>query len=656
MRRAGVIGAGLVLSLGVLARAAGPALTLTIGDLDAPGFSARGLSAHLQPGQPMTLTVRIGELALGGRTWKNVALSCPRFAATTLRVDCSEGVVDIGERLPVTFSYSSGERRLAVVVQPAGSEQWRMDARLGEDGDMRITVADGDLRRLARWLPADWPQPRSGTASGELHYAEGKADVAVAIRAGAFASADGLQAGEKMDATLDATAARDAAGWRWQGSLAWREGDLYWQPFFFKGEGQRLGAAGRISGRTTTIERARLEWPALGDLDVSGSWTNADLATGDWTLRAPEVALAPFYERILKPLLTPAAGEFSARGRLGLEATFRGGSWESADVRLDDVSVADKAGRYALNGVTARVPWRHDGATRADVAVGQARFYGVSAGPFAAQAALRGRRVSIADVDIPVLDGRLAIRRFATVDSSKGWRWHFAGELTPISMERLTAALGVPPMRGSLSGRIPEVVYADSKLALRGDLRLNVFDGSVIARDVELREPFGRTPSLQATLDARSIDLELLTGRYSFGTIRGRIDAHVQDLQLENWEPVRFDARIASSAGDYTRRISQTAVQNISALGGAGAAAAIQRSFLRFFDEFGYDSIGLSCKLANGICEMGGMEPTAHGYVIVKGSGIPAISVIGYNRRVDWRELTSRLKRITEDNVRAVVK
>ena len=39
-----------------------------------------------------------------------------------------------------------------------------------------------------------------------------------------------------------------------------------------------------------------------------------------------------------------------------------------------------------------------------------------------------------------------------------------------------------------------------------------------------------------------------------------------------------------------------------------------------------------------------------------KAYGIPGITVIGYNRRVDWRELTSRLKRITEDNVRAVVK
>jgi len=656
MRRGCVIGGGLVLSVGMLAGAADPALMLAVDDLDAPGFSAHGISAHLQPGQPMSLTVRVGELALAGRTWKNVALACSRFTATTLRIDCSDGMLDIGERLPVTLAYSASDKRLTAVVRPAEQEQWRIDARLGNESGMRIAIADGNMARLARWLPHDAPRLQSGTVSGELRYANGTANAIIDIRGVAFASADGLQAGEKIDARMNATAVRDAADWRWQGSLVWRGGDVYWQPFFFKGEGQRLTAEGRSSNKATQIEQARLEWPAFGDVDLSGSWMHGELAAGEWTIRAPKLALPQFYASVFKPLFVPGAGELTARGTVGLEASFRSGVWESADVRLDSVSVADKAGRYALETVTAQVPWRRAAATRADIAVGRAQIYGVPIGPFAAQVTMRGRRVAIADVDIPVLDGKLAIRRFATVDSSKGWRWRFAGELTPISMERLTAALGVPPMHGSLSGKIPQVVYADSKVALGGDLRINVFDGSIIARDAQLLEPFGRAPRLHATLEARNIDLEQLTGTYSFGTIRGRIDAHVDDLELENWEPVRFDARIASSPGNYTRRISQTAVQNISALGGAGAAAAIQRSVLRFFDEFGYDSIGLACRLEHGICEMGGIEPTAHGYVIVKGSGIPAISVIGYNRRVDWRELTSRLKRITEDNVRAVVK
>ena len=48
---------------------------------------------------------------------------------------------------------------------------------------------------------------------------------------------------------------------------------------------------------------------------------------------------------------------------------------------------------------------------------------------------------------------------------------------------------------------------------------------------------------------------------------------------------------------------------------------------------------------------MGGIENVPQGYVIVKGGGIPAITVLGYNRSVGWRELLERLQRVTEGNV-----
>jgi hypothetical protein len=153
----------------------------------------------------------------------------------------------------------------------------------------------------------------------------------------------------------------------------------------------------------------------------------------------------------------------------------------------------------------------------------------------------------------------------------------------------------------------------------------------------------------------KNLDLGLVTRTYSFGSITGRIDASVSGLELVNWQPVKFDVSLMSSAGEYPRKISQAAVQNISALGGAGAAAAIQRSVLRFFDQFGYDRLGWRCKLDNGVCEMGGIENAPQGYVIVKGGGIPAITVIGYNRQVSWDELLNRLKRVTQGNVKPVI-
>jgi hypothetical protein len=179
----------------------------------------------------------------------------------------------------------------------------------------------------------------------------------------------------------------------------------------------------------------------------------------------------------------------------------------------------------------------------------------------------------------------------------------------------------------------------------------------VVASRLKLADPFGRAPRLSGNLNMRDLDLDLLTRTFSFGSMQGRIDVDVNDLELQNWQPARFDARIASSDGDYPKKISQKAVQNISALGGAGAAAAIQRSYLRFFENFGYDRIGWRCKLRNGVCAMGGVDNGNGGaYAIVKGGGIPAITVMGYNRAVSWNELVSRLKRVTQGNMQAVVK
>ena len=163
--------------------------------------------------------------------------------------------------------------------------------------------------------------------------------------------------------------------------------------------------------------------------------------------------------------------------------------------------------------------------------------------------------------------------------------------------------------------------------------------------------PLSKTPRLTGDIAMRELDLDLVTNTFAFGKMTGRIDADVKGLEMVNWEPVRFEARVASSPGEYTRRISQAAVQNISALGGAGAAAAIQRSFLRFFETFGYSSLGWNCRLDNDVCHMGGIENVPQGYVLVRGGGIPAITVLGYNRSVGWSELLARLRRVTQGNV-----
>jgi len=75
-------------------------------------------------------------------------------------------------------------------------------------------------------------------------------------------------------------------------------------------------------------------------------------------------------------------------------------------------------------------------------------------------------------------------------------------------------------------------------------------------------------------------------------------------------------------------------------------AGALSRSFMRFFEDFGYDKLGFTCILRDGVCQMSGVEDTNQGYYLVKGGGIPRIDVIGHNKNTDWNVLLDRLANI----------
>jgi hypothetical protein len=66
--------------------------------------------------------------------------------------------------------------------------------------------------------------------------------------------------------------------------------------------------------------------------------------------------------------------------------------------------------------------------------------------------------------------------------------------------------------------------------------------------------------------------------------------------------------------------------------GGGGVVQALQSGVLKFFDEYNYDKLGITCRLRGDVCEMSGVEPAPNGYYIVKGKGnenLVTFSVIG---------------------------
>ncbi|HSO05955.1 MAG TPA: hypothetical protein VLW45_01855, partial [Pelomicrobium sp.] len=539
--------------------------------------------------------------------------------------------------------------------------RWELRFSANDAGaEVELQVERGQIERVRDWLPAGGPRPGAGTVTGTVTYRSGASDI-VRLQAGlaveglGFTDASGLHAGEGIRARLEAGARGAGDRWEWEIAVDWSEGAVFWDPVYVPG-GVKVAASGRYGDRQLAVSSLQASLPGAVSVTGTGRWDAAAgrLAVLELAARAPDLADA--FAQWAAPLLTGSRwAEVKVAGAAQAEVSLAEGELRAADLAFERVMLDDPGAAMALNDASGRLRWRAGQREAGEIAWTGGSVYGVPIGAARVPLDIQPDGLRIARAEVPVLDGTLALSDARVTRSADGWSWDVAGGLSAVSMELLSARLGWPEMRGSLSAVVPRVSYRERLLDVDGALLFRVFDGTAVARDLRLEDPLGRAPRLTAQIEMRELDLDLLTRAFSFGSMEGRIDVDVRGLELVNWAPVAFDARIASSPGDYPRTISQRAVENISALGGAGAAAAIQRTFLRFFEKFRYRRLGLSCQLRDGVCRMDGVAPAPQGYVIVEGGGLPAITVIGYNRAVGWNELIGRLQRITQTNVTPVI-
>ena len=643
---------GAALPLVFCLNASAQELQLSIDDLVGPSMSLRGISARLVLSTPSVLNITIAHATLQGREWRKLALHCPDAHVARDLIECRRGVLDAGEKLPLSFQFRPGARSLTLTLFPESTERWQAKMTWG-GGNLvgRLDVKNGKAARLNPWLPEKSVRFTQGvmdlTGTVELG-AKNKFDVSAALRDGAFSDVAGARAGEKLVGTLTLKGMREGA-WRWNLAAAWREGEVFWQPFYFAPGERRLTAQGSLADTQAVIDQAQLEWAGIGTAQVSGAWNRAAGRIEHLQVTAKSMALDPLYRTFVKPWAQDGVLSKLALSGVGDgSATFKQGDLDEATMVIRQGAVKHEEKQFGLAGIDASLAWQKNQARENLIKVSSGEVGRLPLGAFNVRATLAPDRVSIAPLAIPILDGALSMEGVEARREKSDWRWTLSAALQPISMQRLSQALALPPMHGSLSAVIPQMSYAGQSLTVGGALLFKVFDGEVVVKDLRATDLVSPTPQVYANIDMRNLDLDLLTRTFSFGNIKGRLDVVVNDLELFAWRPVKFDAKVASSTGDYPRKISQRAVENITSLGGAGGTAALQRSFLRFFDQFGYERIGLSCRLQRGMCEMGGIEDVPQGYLIVKGGGIPALSVIGYNRRVGWDELLVRIQRATQ--------
>ena len=331
-------------------------------------------------------------------------------------------------------------------------------------------------------------------------------------------------------------------------------------------------------------------------------------------------------------------------GQLSGSLDLRAAGPRSFAFTTDGLSLADADGRLAVDGLQGGLDWAASG-DRPATTLGWRilQFYRITNGAAQAPWQSRGGTLGLLQpLQIPVLQGQLRIGELAwRPAAAQGQRLSTSLALIGVDMGAFSRAMGWPAFPGTLGGAIPSLRWVDDRFELEGGLSASLFGGFVDITRLSLQQPFGANPVLSGDIAMRQLDLAAITSVFDFGGITGPLDGSIDDLRLVNWNPVAFNARLLAGDGG---RISQRAVNNLTAVGGGGIAAGLQGAVLKLFKTFGYKRIGLNCTLHGTVCQMSGLEATGDGYTIVEGSGLPRLQVIGHQTQVDWPTLVQRLQ------------
>ena len=421
--------------------------------------------------------------------------------------------------------------------------------------------------------------------------------------------------------------------------------------------GLRIDAMQRGGG----WELPRIEWRDGDALRVQGSagfGSDANLRMLDLDVRSAD--MSPLRQRYLSGWLGLfGLGEVDLRGAMDLKVQARDGALQAIDARLDGVGLRDPGERFVFDGLQGDVRYSAGAAVQSDLRWDGGKLYGLEFDaarlPFAsADGLLRFRE----DATVPIMGGSMIFRDLAIrpPQGDAGADIRFGLTLSDIDFGRVSTALGLPAFQGRLSGNIPNARYANERIDFDGGLAMQLFDGRVAFSSLALERPFGSAPSLSADIAFDDLDLLRLTEVLGFGSISGRIDGRIDGLRLVDWSPVAFDARFITDARPGEKqRISQRAVQNISSVGDASFVTSLQGQLIGLFDDFGYRRIGIGCRLANEVCAMSGLHSASNAFTIVVGAGLPRLSVVGFNRQVDWPTLVERLAAVGSGDVKPVV-
>lgn len=633
--------------------------------------------AHLQ--LPTSLAQYTGPLSnvrlhCDGAVIREPGFSCPQLALALRTPRWPRPLVLSGH---MAVDSHSGQAQVTGDIPGIAGSTLALDLLQDATGRLHATLAlpAVPLSQLAQ-LGAPWlTLPTDFVLQGNAHFdarIEQQGQQLLGTLAGrfdgvAFQDADGNWIGEGLSATLTTTADLLAEPLSLQLQATGDAGqvlagvvllDLARNPL-------QLQASAHLEGDEVVVEALQASQRDLVQLAASARLRVEPFSVVHLALDVPELRFPDAYGSYLQLLAaTGPFGQLVTSGTASARVVVEDDQPTTLDLQLSALELRDDAQALDVQGMDAELYWRagSTGPPRPSyLGWRSARGWGIEGGATRIDFAVDDRNFRLLQpARLPLFDGALFINTLRGQDIGlDGMEGDFDAIMEPVSLRLLSRAMGWPEFSGKLAGRIPGLSYRDGALDLAGSIEASVFDGHVTARNLRVEQPFGAWPQLHADISARNLDLALVTSTFEVGSITGRLDVDLLDLATFGATPTAFDLRMATPAKDRSRRrISQRAVESLSSIGGGGGgvAAALQSGFLRFFDEFPYARLGISCRLRNDVCHMDGAGTIGpDSFYIVRGRGLPRIDIIGNGRRVDWPRLVNQVATALDNATDVVV-
>lgn len=383
-------------------------------------------------------------------------------------------------------------------------------------------------------------------------------------------------------------------------------------------------------GQLTVEEAEHLSVRAMADIDADGHPSSVIIE--HMALDFP--AAQPWLDAVIANAGYPG---LAMQGGIRVSGHWQPGGWQLGTASIERLDIQDPEARIEVGGLMLDA---HLGAAPEPSRLrwDSLHLFGlpVSGGTFDWRWQPT-RLTQVGNTRVDLLGGSLTIDALDRADGV----WTGDVRLAGLDFAELGKHLGWPEFGGRISADLSDFRFADGKLDVPGEIVVQAFDGRIGLRNVATERLFGDAPAFTADLKMDDLDLTQLTAAMSFGQITGRLDGYVTGMRLLDWTPIAFDARFQNDKKPGTKqRISRRAVEGLSKIGGSG----LNNALVGLVDSFGYAGLGIACRLKENVCTMDGLDSDGTGYTIVQGSGLPRLTVNGFQRRVDWPVMVRRIK------------